>query len=717
MKRLDSASYRVPAATLLLASALLAGCLPQADTRSGITPPVAAVRPHVVDIQGRKRTDPYYWMRDDSRTNPDVLGYLNAENTYLDAALTHTRPLQAQLLTEMSARIDPDEVGVPFREGKYWYLERYRAGQEYPVITQRPGVPHAPETVILDANERAGKGGFYAIGAWTVSRDGNFLAFTEDRTGRELHDLHIRDLRSGDMLPDTIRGIAAEVAWANDNRTLYYLGLDEALRAFQVRRHVLGTPVAADVVVYEEKDITFAMSLYRSRDGNFILVPLVSTLSTETRLIDANTASSASHAFLPREPNHQYLVDLDGTEAYVLSDRNAPNFRLLRTTLADAGDVTRWQEVLPERPDVALFDMQVFRNFIAVNEVHAGTMKLRILGRDGKTDFYAPGREAAYSATLGKNPEVDTETARYEYTSLATPREIHEWWPRLGEDRVLKQDFAGTDFTPGNLRTEQLFIVARDGTPVPVTLLYAAGKGPDGRNPLFLHGYGAYGSVFNPEFTREILSLVDRGFIYAIAQIRGGGENGRAWYDAGRVFNKKKTFTDFVDVARGLVQLGWAAPDRVVGYGRSAGGLLIGAAANEHPNPFAILVTEVPFVDVVTTMADETIPLTSYEWDEWGDPRKPDQYDYMLSYSPYDQVRAHNYPHLFVTAGLWDARVQYWEPAKWVAKLRATKTGNSKLYFSIDMGAGHAGLAGRYQRLKETAMEYAFVLDMLGITE
>ena len=714
MTRADFASYRAAATTLVLVWVLVAGCLPQSDTRTGSTPPMAAVHPHVIDIQGRKRNDPYYWMRDDSRADPSVLGYLNAENAYRDAALAHTRPLQAQLLAEMSARVDPEDAGVPWQEGNYWYLERFRAGQEYPVITRRPGAPHAPETVILDANERAATGGFYALGDWVVSPDGHMLAFTEDRAGRELHDLEVRDLRSGAMLPDRIAGIASELAWANDNRTLYYLGLDAALRPYQVRRHVLGTPVESDAVVYEEKDITFNMSLDRSRDGNFILVQAISTLSTETRLIDANSAAAVSRAFLPREPDHQYLVDLDGAEAFVLSDRNAPNFRLMRTRLGDSTDVTRWQEVLPERPDVALSGMQVFRDFVAVNEIHAGTMKLRILARDGTADFQVPGHDDVYAAALGRNPEVDTDKLRYEYTSLATPEEVHELRPRFGEDRVLKQGFAGADFVRGKLRTGQVFITARDGTPVPVTLLYADGMRADGHNPLFLHGYGAYGSVFSPEFTREILSLVNRGFVYAIAHIRGGGDNGRAWYDAGRVFQKKNTFTDFLDAARGLVRMGWAAPERVVGYGRSAGGLLIGAVANENPNPFAVLVTEVPFVDVVTTMADETIPLTSYEWDEWGDPRIQAQYEYMLSYSPYDQVRAQRYPHLFVTAGLWDARVQYWEPAKWVAKLRALKTGNSKLFFSTDMGAGHAGLKGRYQRLKETAMEYAFILDTLG---
>lgn len=708
---------RIRKAGSLLVLVALCACQPLRQDANGPLPPVAEPRPHDVDVGGRVRNDPYYWLRDDTRSDPAVLAYLTAENDYLRASLAHTQPLQQKLLAEMSARLDPEDVGVPWREGSYWYLERYRAGQEYPVITRRTMVPHAPETVILDANERAAPGAFYALGQWAVSPDGRLLAFTEDRAGREQHDLAIRDLRSGELLPDTLAGIAADVAWASDNRTLYYLRLDDALRPYQVRRHILGTPVASDDLVYEEKDITFNVSLQRSRDGNFIFIQLNSTLSTETRLVDANAGAATSRPFLAREPDHQYLVDLDGDEAFVLSDRGAPNFRLLRVPLAQSGDFQRWREVLPERPDVALFDLQVFRDFIAVNEVHAGTMKLRILGRDGRTDDYVAGRDAAYSATLGLNPDVDEDRVRYEYQSLATPTEVHVLRPRFGEDQVLKQAFAGADFTAGQLRTEQISVTARDGTPVPVTLLYATGMKPDGRNALFLHGYGAYGSVFNPEFTREVLSLVQRGFVYAIAHVRGGGDLGRAWYDAGRVLNKKNTFTDFIDVAEDLVQQGWAAPGRVVGYGRSAGGLLIGAVANAKPSPFAVLVTEVPFVDVVTTMADETIPLTSYEWDEWGDPRKPDQYDYMLSYSPYDQVRAQDYPHLFVTAGLWDARVQYWEPAKWVARLRATKTGGGKLYFSTDMGAGHAGLAGRYARLKETAMEYAFVLDVLGIRE
>jgi oligopeptidase B len=701
--------------TLVLALASAAACQ-SAREAPPPAPPIAEQRPHIVDIGGRQRTDPWYWLRDDTRSDPDVLAYLEAENAYLAAATAPTRALQARLLAEMSARIDPDDTGVPWREGRYWYLERYRAGQEYPVITRRPMVPHGPETVILDANERAAGGGFYALGAWAVSPDGRLLAVTEDRAGREQHALRVRDLVTGEWLADAIDGVAAGVAWASDNRTLYYLRLDAALRPYQVRRHVLGTPAAADALVYEERDNTYIMSLRRSRDGSAILIDLVATLSTETRLIDA-AGGATSRPFLARQPGHQYLVDLDGDEAFVLSDRGAPNFRLLHTRLADAGDMTRWREVLPERPDVSLMDLMVFRDFLAVNEVHAGTVKLRIIGRDGRMDSYVAGRDAAYSATLSINPEVDTDTVRYEYQSLAAPAEVHVLRPRLGEDQVLKRAFAGEDFTPGALRTDRIFVTARDGTHVPVTLLYRTGVTPDGSNPLFLHGYGAYGSVFNPEFTREILSLVNRGFVYAIAHVRGGGDRGRAWYDAGRVFNKKNTFDDFIDVAGALVRLGWADPARVVGYGRSAGGLLIGAVANAQPNPFTVLLTEVPFVDVVTTMADETIPLTSYEWDEWGDPRIPAQYDYMLSYSPYDQVRAQPYPHLLVTVGLWDARVQYWESAKWVAKLRALKTGNSRLYLSTDMAAGHAGLAGRYQRLRETALEYAFVLDVLGMRE
>lgn len=713
MKRLDPVLKRMLTTLPVLFWAFLAGCLPQTDVPAQLAPPVAAVHSHVVDIQGRKRSDPYFWMRDDSRTDPAVLGYLNAENAYLDAALAHTRPLQAQLLAEMSARIDPEHEDVPWRDGRYWYAERYRTGQEYPIITRRP-TPHGPETVILDANERARPGEFYTIGAWAVSEDGNFLAFTEDRTGREQHDLRIRDLRSGDLLPDSLGDLSAQIAWANDNKSLYYVRLDTALRPIQVWRHELGTNINADVLVYEERDTTFDMSLEKSRDGNFVLIRLVSTLSTEIRLIDANAVATTSRPFLPREPEHRYFVETDGDEAYILSNWHAPNYRLLRTTLTDATDKSRWQEVLPQRDDVPLYGMHLMRDFIVINEIHAGTLKFRVLGRDGGSDYYIEGSEAAYAATFGENPDLDTNTLRYYYTSLVTPYRVHDYELSTREDRILKQEFAGADFDPGNLRTEQITITAQDGTRVPVTLLYTAGSKPDGGNGLFLHGYGAYGDVFYPEFNRDILSLVQRGFVYAIAHIRGGGEFGQAWYDGGRVFNKKNTFTDFLDVAQGLVQQGWAAPDRVVGFGRSAGGLLIGAVANAQPNPFSILITEVPFVDVITTMADDTIPLTSFEWQEWGDPRITAQYDYMLSYSPYDQVAAQKYSHLLVTTGLWDARVQYWEPAKWVARLRALKTGDSKLYFATDMTAGHAGLAGRYQRLRETAMEYAFILDTLA---
>lgn len=693
---------------------LLALAVPLPLGGEPLSPPVARKHPYVIELNGNTRTDEYYWLRDDTRTNPDVLHYLKAENDYLAAALAHTQPLQEQLFAEMSARLDPDDTEVPWREGRYWYAWRYRKGQEHPLLTRRSGAPHAPEVVILDANQQAGTDAFYEIGGWEVSRDGKLLVFTEDRTGREIHDLRVRDLVSDALLPDHIPGAFSQVAWANDNRSLYYIRLDEALRPNRVYRHRLGANADADVLVYEEKDRTFDMSLKKTRDANFVMINLVSTLTTETRLVDANAAAATSAPFRAREKDHRYSVEIDGDEAWILSNWDAPNYRLLRTPLRDSADKSRWKEVLPHRTDVPLFDLALFRGFAVVNEVHGGTLKLRVLGRAGDEDFFIEGDEPAYSAMLGDNAEIETDTLRYVYTSLATPATVHDVNLRTGEDVTLKRDFAGTDPSPQSLRTERLAVTARDGALIPVTLLYAAGARPDGTRAVFLHGYGAYAAVFNPEFNREVLSLVKRGFVYAIAHIRGGGEFGRAWYDAGRVLNKKNTFTDFTDAARGLVKTGWAAPDRVIGFGRSAGGLLIGAVANAQPNPFALLVTEVPFVDLVTTMMDESIPLTSFEWEEWGDPHNPAHYDYMLSYSPYDQVAARVYPHMLVTTGLWDARVQYWEPAKWVARLRANKRGDSRLFFSTDMSAGHAGLAGRYQRLRETALEYAFILNTLG---
>lgn len=707
----------VGAFALILSLLWAAAPCVRADAGTELKPPVARVQPKAFLEHGRKRIDNYYWMRDDTRTNPEVLAYLEAENRYLDAALAHTLPLQRKLYDEMASRIAADDAGVPVRHGQDWYYERYAAGKDYPLIMRRRGSEDGPEEVVLDANTRAQPGGFFELGAWEVSEDGNLFAFSEDTVGREKYTIHIKDLRTGNLLPDEIPGIAPYLAWANDNRTLIYAGLDDVLRPNLVYRHALGAASASDVLVYREPDHHFDLSLYKSRSRQFIVIQIDSTLSTETRLIDADAPAAPVRAFLPREPNHRYNIEPIGTVAYVRTNWQAPNYRLMRAPLETSMDKTTWTEILPNRGDVFFEGFAAFTRHLVIEETDAGTEELRVLSPDAGTDYYIASDEPAFTTTLGANPDIDTDTVRYVYSSLATPPTTFDFNMQTRGKTLRKQEFAGQDYDRGTLETERVSFAARDGTQVPVTLLHRKGARSDGTHPLFLLGYGAYGSTYFPEFNPERLTLLKRGFVFALAHIRGGQEFGRQWYEQGRMFNKKNTFTDFIDAARFLVRSRWAAPDKVVGMGRSAGGLLIGAVANMAPESFTILVTEVPFVDVITTMMDESIPLTSFEFDEWGNPGSKLDYEYMLSYSPYDQVMARPYPHMMVTAGLWDARVQYWEPAKWVAKLRALETGPQRLYFHTDMSAGHHGSYGRYQSLRETALEFAFIFDTLGIRQ
>ncbi|MBI2994288.1 MAG: S9 family peptidase [Gammaproteobacteria bacterium] len=701
-----------------LLSFLLAGVFcAWADSGTAPQPPVARVQPAELLEHGQTRVDNYFWLRDDTRSSPEVLAYLEAENNYYDAVLAHTLTLRRKIYDEMAARIDPNDASVPVRHGQDWYYERYEAGRDYPIIMRRRDAADGPEEVVLDANSRVKPGGFYELVDWEVSEDGNLFAFSEDVVGREKYTARIRDLRSGELLADEIRDVAGPIAWANDNRTLFYLSMDAALRPDRVMRHVLGTKPEADAAVYEEPDTRFDMLLYKSRSRQFIQIYLTSTLSTETRLIDAGAPQALPVVFLPREVEHRHDVEPVGEFAWVRTNWQAPNYRLMRVPLQSSTDKSTWTEIVPNREDIFFEALAAFRNYLVMEETRAGSKEIRIIAPDQGTDLYIDAREPAFSMSIGANPGVDTETLRYVYSSLATPPTTFDYNMRTHAKGRLKQDFAGKDFDRNKLVTERVSFAARDGIQVPVTLLYKKGVRPNGRNPLFLLGYGAYGSTYFPEFNAERLSLVNRGFVFALAHVRGGQEYGRRWYEAGRTFNKKNTFTDFIDAARWLVQSGWAAPDRVVGMGRSAGGLLIGAVANMAPESFRILITEVPFVDVVTTMLDEGIPLTSLEFDEWGNPKVKREYDYMMSYSPYDQVAARNYPHMLVTTGLWDARVQYWEPAKWVAKLRAMKTDDNLLLLHTDMSAGHHGSYGRYQSLNESAQEFAFIFDTLGVKE
>ena len=614
----------------------------------------------------------------------------------------------------MKDRLDPDDATVPVRYGNYWYQRRYREGDEYPLYTRRRGGIDGPEEIILNVPELAEGHDYYSIGGMEVSQNEQLLAYAEDIVSRRKYRIRVKDLDSGETLPELIEHTSGSVTWSDDNQTLYYVKRqEETLIANQLWRHTLGTPVSEDVLVYEEPDPSYSMFIYRSRDKQHIVAYLGSTLQTEIRLIPADDADAEAVPFLPREAEHEYSIEPLGEHAYVLTNWNARNFRVMRAPLATSTDTSTWEEVIPHRDDVFIGDMTVFNDYLVLEETENANVRLHVYPLDGSDDFYLESDEPAYRMALESNPNTDSSTLRYSYSSLTTPTTIYDLDLASGERVQRKVAYAGDDFESSDYGTTRVQIRARDGETLPVTLLHQAGAEPDGSNPVYLLGYGAYGSWYEPSFQRSILSLVDRGFVFAIGHIRGGQEHGRRWYEDGKLFNKKNTFTDFIDIAEGLKANGWAAPDALVGSGRSAGGLLIGAVANMSPDSFDALVTAVPFVDVITTMLDESIPLTTFEYDEWGDPREQDAYEYMLSYSPYDQVSEQDYPPLYISTGLWDSQVQYWEPAKWVARLRDRKTDNNPLLLYTDMSAGHGGGSGRFDRLQDRAREYAFILQVL----
>lgn len=677
-------------------------------------PPIAAKRPHELRAHGYTRVDDYYWLRDDARTNPEVLEYLNAENAYAKAVMAHTEVRQQALYGELRARIKEDDESVPVKLGGYWYSTRYSKGQEHETYLRRQN-PAAEPAVLLDVNTLAVPFEFYDVRGTTVSPDGRYLAYSEDTVGRDERVVRIKDLGTGATLADQIPMTSSDLEWANDNLTLFYIKLqEETLIPYQVWRHETGTDSKMDVLVYEEEDPTFLLSMEKSRDDKYILIASIQTLTTEFRAVSADHPYLSPRVFLPRQTGHDYVVEYVGDEGFIRTNWDAENFRLMHVSLAASADQSAWREVIPHRQDTFLDDYLVFDDYIAVEERSNGLSQLRIIKRDNGSSYYLPADESVYVPELDDNPDVSSTLLRYGYESLATPDSVYEIDMANRARVLLKQDEV-LGYDPTGYTTQRIHAAARDGTKIPVTLLYKNGTEPDGTNPLYVLGYGSYGISYDPTFNEERLSLVDRGFVFAIAHIRGGQEMGRQWYEDGKLLNKQNTFTDFIDVTRYLVAEGWGNKDKVIGMGRSAGGLLAGAIANLAPETFTAIVTEVPFVDVVTTMLDETIPLTTFEWDEWGNPAKKKYYDYMLSYSPYDQVRAQDYPHILVSTGLWDPAVQYWEPAKWVAKLRAEKTDRNRLLLYTDMDAGHGGKPGRFESLKETAREYAFIFDVLGI--
>ena len=680
------------------------------------TPPKAEQRPYTVPAAFGERQDPWYWLRDDSRENAQMIAYLEAENAYLRSVMQPQEALQETLYQEIVGRLKQDDASVPYRKNGYWYYQRYETGKQYPIYARRKGDLDAPEEILIDGNQRAEGHDFYQLANIEISPDSRWAAIAEDTVGRRQYEVRIKDLETGRFLPSVLENVEPDLAWANDNSSLLYIRKDpQTLLGNRVYRHQRGNASTEDTLVYEQTDDSFYMGVEKSKSDRFIYIVSQSTVSSEYLYADADDAALNFQVVLPRERDHEYQLEDLGDRFIIRTNWQAKNFRIIETRIAKASDRAAWRDIVPHRADAFIDSFDTFNGFIAISERSGGLQKIRIKPWDS-TDFLLDAQDAAFTMALGNNPEQDTPLLRYVYTSPTTPATTFDYDIRSGGRVELKREPVLGDFDSKNYRAEFRFVTARDGTKVPLTLLYRQGTPLDGSAPVYQYAYGAYGISSNPAFRSPILSLVDRGFIYAIAHVRGGQEMGREWYEQGKLQNKLNTFTDFIDVTRYLVSEKIADPKRIFGMGGSAGGLLIGAVANMAPTEYRGLIAHVPFVDVVTTMLDESIPLTTNEFDEWGNPgADAEAYRYMLSYSPYDNVSRQDYPALLVTSGLWDSQVQYFEPTKWVARLRHLKTDQNPLLLRTNMEAGHGGKSGRFERYREIAEEYAFVLWQAGL--
>ncbi len=710
--------FAIPAAALFAATLLSFACAPSAPSGSGAAlpePPVAKVLPHELDMHGDVRVDDYYWLKE--RENPEVIAYLEAENAYKEAVLKHTEPLQQKLYDEIVGRIKKDDDSVPYERDGYYYYVRYVEGGEYPIYCRKKGSLDAEEEVMLDGNAMSEGHDFFSLRGVEVSSGQDIVAYSIDTVGRRFYTTSFKNLTTGETLADVLVDVTGNLAWANDNRTVFYAKQDpETLRSHRIYRHVLGTDPAEDELVYEEGDETFRCFVFKTRSKKYLMIGSFQSLSSEYRYLEADDPTAELRVFLPRQRDHEHSVDHYAGHFYIRTNHEAKNFRLMKTPIAATG-MESWEEVIAHRDDVFLQGFQLFRDYLVISQRQGGLGQIRILPFGGAEEHYLDFGEPAYLAFPSDNYDFDTDVLRYRYSSLTTPWSTFDYNMESREKTLLKQEEIVGGYDPEEYETERLAVAARDGKEVPVSVVYRSGTPRDGSAPLLLYAYGSYGNTIDPTFNSARLSLLERGFTYAIAHIRGSQTLGRQWYEDGKLFHKKNTFTDYIDVADYLVKEGYTQSDRLFAMGGSAGGLLMGAVTNMRGDLFRGVIAAVPWVDVVTTMLDPDIPLTTAEYDEWGDPNQLDYYEYMLSYSPYDNVEAKDYPNLLVTTGLADSQVQYWEPAKWVAKLRAQKTDDNWLLLHTNMGAGHGGATGRFKRHKETAMEYAFMLDLAGITE
>jgi oligopeptidase B len=675
-----------------------------------LAPPVARVVPRVDRVHGELRVDDYFWLRD--RSDPAVVAYLEAENRYTASVMRHTESLQEQLYQEMRGRIKETDLSVPERVDDYFYYSRTEAGGQYPILCRRHG-EDGSEEVLLDQNPLAAGHPYFRLGASEVSPDHRLLAYSVDTSGAEEFTLYIKDLATGELFAESIANTSHDVAWANDSGTLFYSALDEAHRPCRLYRHRVGTNPSEDVLVYFEPDASFFIDVSRTRSRAYLILDISSHSTSEVRFVSAYRPEDPFVVVQPRAPGVEYAVTHHGDQFFITTNDAAPNFRLVRAPVTTPGR-EHWSPVLPYRPEVKLDGTDAFQDHLVVYERASGLRQIRVLDLASGADHLISYPEPVYTVRAHSNPEFDTTVLRFSYTSLVTPNSVVDYDLARRTWTVRKQIEVLGGYDPSLYRSQRLFATAPDGTAVPISLVYRTPLQLDGQRPLLLNGYGAYGLSYDPTFSSNTLSLLNRGFVVAIAHVRGGEELGRSWYDGGRLLNKRSSFTDFIAAAEYLVSAGYTSPDRLVISGGSAGGLLMGAVTNMRPDLFRAVLAEVPFVDVVNTMLDSSLPLTVIEYDEWGNPNDRAAYEYIRSYSPYDNVAAGNYPHMLVTAGLNDPRVAYWEPAKWTAKLRAKKTDENRLLLRTNMGAGHGGASGRYDYLREIAFKYAFVLDVVG---
>ncbi|WP_409416978.1 S9 family peptidase [Flavobacterium sp. PS2] len=677
-----------------------------------IAAPIAKEIPKSLKKHKEVRIDNYFWLND--RENPEVIDYLNQENAYYESMTAHTKDLQKALYEEMKARIKEDDESVPYFYNGYFYITRFETGKDYPIYSRKKGSLTADEEILFNCNELSVGHNYFKLGGLSISPDNKFVSFAQDLVGRRIYTIQIKNLETGEILSDKIENATGSSVWANDNKTMFYTKQDEVtLRADKVFKHKLNTDSINDVLVFEETDDTFNVSVGKEKSRKYIVISSGSTLTTEYRTLNSDNPDGEFVVFQSRVRGLEYSISHFEDHFYILTNKDkATNFKLMKTP-ENATGKKNWKDLIPHREDVLLEDIEIFKNYLVVEERSNGLNHIRIMPWNGEPDYYLPFGSETYSAYTTTNIDFDTDILRYGYQSLATPSSVIDFNMKTKTKEILKeQQVLGGKFDKDNYIEERIWATATDGVKVPISMVYRKGLEKNGKNPLLLYAYGSYGITMDTYFSSTRLSLLDRGFVFAIAHIRGGEDLGRQWYEDGKLLKKKNTFTDFIDCSKHVIEQKYTSPEHLYAEGGSAGGLLMGVIVNWAPELYNGVIAQVPFVDVMTTMLDSSIPLTTGEYDEWGNPNTKKYYDYMLSYSPYDNISAQKYPNMYISTGLHDSQVQYWEPAKWVAKLRNKKTNDNLLFLHTNMDAGHGGASGRFEALKELAKEFSFLLDL-----